>query len=87
MNNYLIAAIGVGILIYDGILAHKDKMTISQRVQTLAPPAIDWAIGVGGWILLCFVKKWYPELDFTLAVFLAGFWGHMWISNKERYEK
>ncbi len=85
--NYIIATIGVGILIYDGILASKDKMTISQKCQEFFPPAIDWGIGISGWIGLCVIKYYWPEFDFTLGVFIAGFWGHIWISNKERYER
>lgn len=83
--NYIIVVICVVILIYDGYLAVKDHTTISQWCQKLFPPAVDWGIGVAGWVLLCFIKKWFPEFDFTLAVFIAGFWGHIWIANKERY--
>ena len=85
--NYIIAAIGIVILIYDGYLASKDRLTISQWCQGFFPPGIDWGIGVGGWIVLCVIKHYWPEFDFTLAVFISGFWGHIWIANKERYGK
>ena len=83
--NWIIAIIGIIILVYDGILAFKDETTISQWCQRLFPRSIDWAIGIGGWIVLCIIKYYWPVLDFTLGVFLAGFWGHIWIANKERY--
>lgn len=83
--NYVIALIGIAILAYDNWLSYEGRMTISQRVQELAPPVIDWVIGIGGWIGLCILKHYRPEFDFTLGVFIAGFWGHMWIANKERY--
>ena len=83
--NYVIAILGVAILIYDGYLASKDKTTISQWCQALFPPVIDWIIGVVGWIGLCVIKHYWPEFDFTLGVFIAGFWGHIWIANRERY--
>ncbi len=85
--NYVILAIGIVILIYDGILASKDRTTISQRCQEFFPTIVDWFVGVGGWIGLCIIKHYFPEFDFALAVFIAGFWGHIWIPNKERYKK
>ncbi len=85
--NYGILAVCIALLIYDAILAIKGKMTISQKCQEFFPPFIDWCIGIGGLIALCFVKKKWPEFDFTLGVFMAGFWAHVWISNRERYEK
>lgn len=47
---------------------------------------ITWAIGVGGWVFV--IKHYWPAVvfDFTVAVFLAGFWGHIWIANKERHK-
>lgn len=83
--NYIIALIGIAILFYDYKLYSKGKKTISARCQELFKPGVDWCIGVGGWIGLCIVKYFYPEFDFTLGVFIAGFWGHIWIANKERY--
>ncbi len=85
--NYVIAVIGIAILIYDGWLASKDKLTISQRCQKLAPPAIDWGIGIAGWVGLCIVKHYWSEFDFTLATAIILLWGHIWISNRERYSK
>jgi len=85
--NYIIAAIGVAILIYDGWLASKDKTTISQWCQVLFPSYIDWIIGISGWIGLCVVKYFWPEFNFTLGVIISGFWGHIWLANKERWHK
>ena len=86
--NYVLLILGIGLLIYDGILAAKDKTTISQACQKLFPRGIDWGIGIGGWFALILAKAyWYPELDFALSVIWAGFWGHIWIANKERYKK
>jgi len=85
--NYIILAIGIGLLIYDGILASRDKTTISQWCQSLFPPGIDWCIAVSGWVGLCVLKYFVPEFDFSLAIFYAGFWGHIWIPTRERYKK
>ena len=85
--NYVILLIGISILVYDGIRASKGKKTISQWCQERLPTVADWFVGVGGWIGLCIVKHYFPEFDFSLAVFIAGFWGHIWIPNKERYKK
>lgn len=85
--NSIILVVGIGLLIYDAILASKHKTTISQKCQELFPTIVDWFIGVGGWIGLCFLKRYYPELDFNLSIFIAGFWGHIWIPNEERYKK
>ena len=84
--NYVIAAIGILVLLYDGWLISKGKLSISARCQAVAPPAVDWGIGIAGWVLLCVVKHYWQEFDFTIAVVLAGLWGHMWIANKERYK-
>ena len=85
--NYVIATICIAILVYDYKLISDSKKSISERVQELFPPTIDWCVGIGGWIGLCIVKYIFPEFDFTLGVFIAGFWGHMWIANRERYKK
>ncbi len=84
--NYTILTIGVGILIYDAVLAAKGKTTISQWCQKLFPTWVDWIIGITGWIVLCFVNYFWPEFDFALAIFIAGFWGHIWLANRERYK-
>ena len=84
--NYIILIIGIAILIYDGWLIKHDKKSISCRCQELFPTGIDWAIGILGWIGLCFVKHYYPEFDFTIGITIAGFWGHMWLANAERYK-
>ena len=85
--NYVIAIIGIAILFYDGWLASEGKPTISQTCQGFFPPAIDWCVGVAGWIALCVIKRYWEGFDFTLGIFIAGLWGHVWIANKERYEK
>lgn len=85
--NYVIAVIGIGILVYNGWRASKDKMTISQICQGLAPPAVDWGIGISGWIGLCVLKHYWPELDFTVSTAFILLWGHIWISNEERYKR
>ena len=86
MNN-LILTLGLILLGYDIYLAVRKKRTISQWCQTFFPPVVDWFVGVGGWIGLLIWKKNCPELDIVLMVFLAGFWGHIWLANRERYEK
>jgi len=78
--NLIFLVAGIIGLIVTIILAVMKKKTLSQRAQELAPRKIDWVIGVVGWIVLCFLP-----LDKSLAIFWAGFWGHIWIANKERY--
>lgn len=85
--NYVILAIGIIILAFDGYLAAKDRKTISQWCQELLPTWADWIVGVAGWIGLCVIKHYWPEFDAALMVFLAGFWGHIWLPNRERYKQ
>jgi len=85
MFNSIFLIVGIAGLITTSYLAVVDKMTLSQRAQALFPRKIDWFIGVGGMIGLCVIKNHHPEFDFSLAVFWSGFWGHIWIANKERY--
>ena len=82
MLNYVFLLVGIlGLLITIG-LAVLHKTTLSQRAQTLLPRWADWIVGVVGWIVLCLLP-----LDRSLSIFWAGFWGHIWIANKERYKK
>ncbi len=84
--NYVIALVGIAILIYNGIRASKGQMTISQKCQEFFRPTVDWGIGIGGWIGLCILKHYWSELDFTIATAFILLWGHIWIANKERYK-
>ncbi len=72
--------IGIVGLVVTAVLALQKKMTLSQRAQKLFPRKIDWFIGIIGMMILC-----YLPIDRTLSIFWAGFWGHIWIANKERY--
>ena len=86
--NLIMLIVGIVLLVWDVILAAKGRKTISQRAQKLCRPGMDWIIGIGGGAFICYVQdRWYPEFDFRLAVFISLFWGHIWISNKERCEK
>jgi len=68
-------------LIITTALSVSGNKTLSQLAQTLCPRWLDWIIGIGGFIVLCCIPISKP-----IAVFWAGFWGHIWIANKERYE-
>ena len=85
--NHLLLIVGIGLLIYDLILVLQDKTTISQWCQGLFPRGIDWIIGIGGWALIILTKAYWYDLDFALSVVWAGFWGHIWLANRERYGK
>ncbi len=81
LTNWLFLIVGVAGLITTSVLSILKKPTLSQRAQALAPRWIDWIIGIGGFIVLCFLP-----LDKSLSIFWAGFWGHIFIANKERYK-
>lgn len=79
--DWIFILVGVAGLTLTGLLAVVDEMTVSQRAQALLPRWADWLVGIGGMLALCFLPLSKP-----VAVFWAGFWGHIWIANKERYE-
>ncbi len=85
MINYILLIAGIAGLATTITLAAKGKMTLSQRAQTLAPRGVDWVIGLGGWTGLLWMHDAWGPIDPILLVFWAGFWGHIWIANKERY--
>jgi len=85
--NYLVALILIIIGLIDAFLAWTHQRTISQALQMLFPTSIDIGICVAGWFALCLWKYFVPELDFTNGVIIAGFWGHIWWPNQERYER
>jgi len=86
MLNLLFLIVGIAGLVTTGYLAIVGEVTLSQRTQALFSRKVDWFIGVGGMLGLCVIKHYCDTFDFTLAVFWSGFWGHIWIANKERYK-
>ncbi len=83
MLNCIFFYIGIVALMTTSLLAVGKLPTISQRAQALLPRWADWIVGVGGMIALAF----FIPIDCRLKVFWAGFWGHVWLANRERYEK
>ncbi len=83
--NYIFLIVGIAGLITTATLSIMGKKTLSQQAQALFPRPVDWVIGICGMIGLCIIKHFCPEFDFALAVFWSGFWGHIWIANRERY--
>jgi len=78
--NWIFIVVGIIGLVITIVLAIQKKMTLSQRAQALAPRWKDWCIGIAGLIVFCVLPLVKP-----VAVFWAGFWGHIWIANKERH--
>ena len=85
--NYCVLSVLVGLGLWDIYLSAKDKPTLSQMYQKLLPTWADLIVFACGLTGLCFWKYYWPELDFTLAVVMAGFFGHVTFPNKERYGK
>jgi len=83
--NYIILVISLFFLTTTIILAILGRETLSQRYQKWLPTWADMIIFGVGLVGLCFWKHYMPELDFALAVVMAGFWGHVTFPNKERY--
>ena len=84
--NYAFLVVGIAGLITTGVLAILKKPTLSQRAQALYPRWLDWIIGIVGVGVLCFLQP-YHHLNIWLFGYWCCFWGHIWIANKERYEK
>ena len=84
--NLIFLYVGVAGLITTGTLAIVKKATISQRAQALLPRWADWIVGIGGVLALCYFQ---PDLQLDPWIFgyWCMFWGHIWIANKERYQK
>lgn len=84
--NYIILTVLIIIGTIDVFLACTHQRTISQALQMLFPTWVDVCIFVAGLVILSVWKWLTPELDFSIAVWIAGFWGHIWFPNQERYE-
>jgi hypothetical protein len=83
--NYIVLTILLIIGAIDAFLALTHQRTMSQALQMLFPTAIDIGIFVAGLVVICLWKWIQPELDFSIAVVISGFWGHIWFPNQERY--
>lgn len=83
--NYIILVILLIIGGLDVFLSATGQRTISQAYQMIFPTFIDIIIFTTGLVALCVWHHFRPELDFSLAVVMAGFWGHVTFPNKERY--
>lgn len=83
--NYIIVTILLIIGAIDVLLVFTRQRTISQAIQKLFPTWVDMIIFVVGLVGLCVLHYYRLELDFTLSVIMAGFWGHIWFPNQERY--
>lgn len=83
--NWIFLAVGIAGLVTTGILAIFSEKTLSQRAQALAPRWLDWIIGIGGVTLLCYLQPRYLHLNIWLFGYWCMFWGHIWLSNRERY--
>ncbi|KKM61556.1 hypothetical protein LCGC14_1530480 [marine sediment metagenome] len=84
--NYVILTILLAAGIFDIFLSVTARTTISQAYQKLFRTWIDIGIFAAGLAGLCVWHYYQPELDFTLAVVMAGVWGHIVFPNKERYK-
>ncbi|HDY66666.1 MAG TPA: hypothetical protein ENH85_02620 [Candidatus Scalindua sp.] len=83
--NYIILVILLIIGVFDMFLSFTKQRTISQAYQMIFPTFIDIIIFTAGLVGICVWHYFKPELDFSLAVVMAGFFGHITFPNKERY--
>lgn len=84
--NWAFLIVGIFGLCTTGALAILKKKTLSERAQGLLPMWADWIVGIAGMIGLCLLYS-FAGLDGNLCIVWSGFWGHIWISNKERWKK
>lgn len=81
--NYVLIAIGIAILVFDGWLELSGRDTISRAYQRLLKTKWDWVVFGAGMVFVCwFMPDWIDKR--VLAVY-AAFFGHVVISNRERY--
>ena len=83
--NYVILAGLVAVGIYELKLIKDKKPTISQQYQKLFGSLVDMVIFVVGLVGICLVNWYLFKIDLTLAVVIAGFWGHVTFANKETH--
>ena len=85
--NYVVLVILLAVGIYNLSLSIRKMPTISQMYQKIFPTWFDIMVFVIGETGICIWKHYCPELDSSLMVWMAGFFGHVTFPNKERYKK
>jgi uncharacterized membrane protein SirB2 len=87
IESILVFTVLIAVGIYDSYLAFTSGNTLSKQYQKLFPRGVDAVFFVLGIVIIGFLHKWFPAIDFSVWTITAAFWGHITFANTETYEK